>query len=202
MLVLTDGRPLQLLPPRCTATLVPVECRIRQLLFPNAPPPSADEPPLGGGLEVFESSDALRITAGPIPPAMVSKLYNAAGAFLYGDPIFSVLVAIAIWKWVRHNPFEPFFWYALIGQFLAFTIGASSVRHWIRGIAARRYEVSVDRSKVKVVQTSGSKVVTHECNISDVGEVRNTAVVSEGEGTQTRSRNRATRICYHRRQTA
>ena len=103
---------------------------------------------------------------------------------MYGDPIFSVLVAIALWQTIRHNQFEPFFWYAIIGQLLVLTIGGWFVRRWIRNIAARRYEITLDRSTIKVVQISGANVSTRQCHISDVREIRSTPVVSEGEGAQ------------------
>jgi hypothetical protein len=101
-----------------------------------------------------------------------------------GDPLISILITAAAWKRIRNDLMEPFFWYAVIGQFLVFAIGGSWVRRWIRGIAARRYEITVDRSTVKIVQTAGVYVVTRQCNISDVRELRGTAVVSEGESNR------------------
>ena len=182
MLVMTDDRLVLLIPPRPTSFLVPIEHQIKQLLFPNAAHSSDLEMPLGGGLEEAESHGGMRITAKPIPPIMVSQnLYTTAGAFMYGDPIFSVLATIALWQTIRHNQFEPFFWYAMIGQLLGLTIGGWFVRRWIRNIAARRYEITLDRSTINVVQISGANVATRQCHISEVREIRSTAVVSEGE---------------------
>lgn len=181
MIVLSDGRPITLLPQRPTSTLVPVEADIRQLLFPNAPAPSPDEPPLGGGLVVFETSDLLRITAEPIAPSSVSSIYFAAAGFAFMDNFVGVPATIVLWDRIRN---EPIVWFAMIGQWLTIMVGAFFIRRWIRGIAERRYEITIDRSRVTIRVTSGAGIAMHEYKISDIRDVRSTAVVSSGEGSQ------------------
>jgi hypothetical protein len=183
MLVFSDGRPIALLPQRHTSALVPVEAGIRRLLFSIAPPRSPDDPPLGGGLAVTDSAGVLRITAGPIAPSLVSNLYFIGGAFACVNPLMSVLIAIAVWDRIRNKPTA---WVVLIGQCLTMTIGGLAVRRWIRGIAERRYEITVDPSRVTVRITSGANVTTRDIKISDVREVRSKSVVSAGEGSNKR----------------
>ena len=55
------------------------------------------------------------------------------------------------------------------------------VRRWIRGIAERSYEITIDRSRVTIRITSGASITTHEYKISDIRDVRSTAVVSSGK---------------------
>jgi len=57
------------------------------------------------------------------------------------------------------------------------------VRRWIRSIAARRYEITIDRSTVKISQISDASLAMRHCNISDIREIRSAVIVSEGEGS-------------------
>ena len=183
MLVLSAGWPIPLLPQRYTSALIPIDAGIRRLLFPDAPTPSPDEPPLGGGLVVSDSPDAFRITAGPIAPSMVSGIYFAAAGFVFMDNFVAVPATIALWVRIRN---EPIFWFAMVGQWLTVMIGAFAVRRWIRGIAERHYEITIDQSRVTIRITSGAGIATQEYKISDVRDVRSTAVVSSGEGSHKR----------------
>ena len=64
--------------------------------------------------------------------------------------------------------------------------GQVPVSRWIRGIAERTFTITINRSQVTIRITSGAGIATQEYKISDIRDVRSTAVVSSGEGSQKR----------------
>lgn len=182
MLVLADGRSVALVSHRPTATLIPINAALQQLIFPGAPP-SQNAPPLGGGLRVSDSVDLLRITAGPISPRMVpGGLYAIGAVFGYGDPLFSLLMLAAFWEHLQNSGPEKFiFGYIFLGQLITLSGAGLAVRHWIRGIASRSYEIMIDPSQVKVLVTSAANVETQQRAIAEILDVRRKAVVTQDQ---------------------
>jgi hypothetical protein len=154
------------------------------------PPKSADaavrvfdDPPLGGGLGVSEESGKLTVYAHPIIPSLVSGIYYIAAAALYVDIGMSVLLAVVM---TRLGRADPLFWYFFAGQFVTIVGGCVWVRRWIRGIAERTYEISLDNSRVVVFCKAGDRVTREERSISEVAGVEPETIVSSGEGSDKR----------------
>src|SRR5206468_1419007 len=74
----------------------------------------------------------------------------------------------------------------LIGQFVVITAGCVWLRHWIRGLANRSYEITLDDSRVVVFRKVGDRVTRDERSISDVIDVESEALISLGEGADKR----------------
>lgn len=156
-LVLRTGRWVWLTSWRDRAHIETLHHDLEILLFGKP----REGPPIGAGLTLEEHADAVRIVAAPVPPERIVPAFWIFTFFQWSSLLATLALLVVmyllgfLWIWLLA---------AILGlgqvTFVSFLLGVAR-SHFLE-MAAKRFEIMLTPTNVRILQESGGKTTTHD----------------------------------------